>query len=105
MGLGYSASTAVIVFSMCNLVVDSVRKGCVKTLEDVIRVVGDESYIPKDPEDLCYQIFVTCYMGTNNSSKETRFRAKNIASQIKSYHFGIAIDTAVSAIVTIFTFK
>ena len=98
-----SASTAVIVFSMCNVVVESVRKGCAKTLEDVRRVVGDENYIPKDPEDLCYQIFVTCYMGTNNSSKETRLRAKNIASQIKSYHFGIAIDTAVSAIVTIFT--
>ena len=98
-----SASTAIIVYSMCNIVVESVRKGSRKTLEDVRRVIGDEAYKPTDPRELCSRIFVTCYMGTSNSSEETRARAKNIASQINSYHFGISIDAAVSAIVSIFT--
>lgn len=45
---------------------------------------------------------VTCYMGTENSSAETKARAAELASQIGSYHHGIVIDTAISAILGIF---
>lgn len=98
-----STSTAVIVYSMSVLVVESIRKGSEKTLEDVRRVVDDPSYTPADPRELCGRIFVTCYMATENSSQETRARAAAVASQIGAYHLGIAIDAAVAAVVAIFT--
>ena len=34
------------------------------------------------------RIFVTCYMGSENSSEETRSRAKNLAQDVGSYHMG-----------------
>jgi len=97
-----SASTATIVYSMCNLVVEAVRLGDDAVLSEVRRVVGEDGYVPTDPRELCKRIFVTCYMGTENSSEETRSRAANIAAQIGSYHLGIAIDAAVSAVLAIF---
>jgi len=41
-------------------------------------------------------------MGTENSSAETKARAAELASQLGSYHHGIVIDTAISAILGIF---
>ena len=46
------------------------------------RVTGESDYTPTDPQDLCNKIFVTCYMGTENSSEDTKARAKKLASQI-----------------------
>ena len=45
-------------------------------------------YVPTDPRELANRIFVTCYMGTENSSEETRMRASNLAEEIGSYHMG-----------------
>lgn len=42
-------------------------------------------------------------MGTENSSSETRNRAKKLAQQIGSYHMNVSIDTAISALITIFS--
>ena len=66
------------------------------------KVVGEEDYVPTDPRELCKRIFVTCYMGTENSSRETRARADGIAAQIGSHHLGVVIDTVVSAVLGIF---
>ena len=41
-----------------------------------------------DPKELANRIFVTCYMGSENSSEDTRSRAKNLAQDIGSYHMG-----------------
>ncbi len=38
---------------------------------------------------------MTCYMGTVNSSKETRDRAKNLAKEIGSVHLDTSVDTMV----------
>lgn len=46
------------------------------------------NYIPTDPKELASRIFVTCYMGTENSSEETRKRASNLAEEIGSHHMG-----------------
>ena len=98
-----SSSTATIVFSMCNLVVQAVAKGDEQCLEDVRRVVGEADYLPKEPKELCGRIFVTCYMASENSSSETRARAKTLAGEIGSYHMSVAIDTAVTALLGIFS--
>ncbi len=98
-----SSSTACIVFSMCHLIVDACKEGEQNVLNTIRRTVNDSEYLPTDPKDLCYRLFVTCYMGTENSSKETRRRAERLAERIGSYHMGITIDTAVTAVMAIFT--
>ncbi|XP_034933710.1 glutamine-dependent NAD(+) synthetase [Chelonus insularis] len=97
-----SSSTACLVYSMCNMIVDAVEQGDRQVLLDVQKIVGDYEYIPKDPKQLCNTLLVTCYMGTENSSVETKARATELASQIGSYHRNIVLDTAVSAILGIF---
>lgn len=53
-----------------------------RVLADVQRIVGDTAYIPTDPQDLAGKLFTTCYMGTENSSQETRSRAAELAKEI-----------------------
>ena len=51
-------------------------------LSDIQRIVGQADYVPKDPRELASRIFTTCYMGSENSSNETRNRAAQLANQI-----------------------
>ncbi|XP_071942209.1 glutamine-dependent NAD(+) synthetase-like isoform X2 [Antedon mediterranea] len=97
-----SSSTACLVSSMCHLVCKSVNDGNLETLTDVQNVTGDPDYIPSDPKQLANRIFVTCYMGTVNSSVETRKRAQMLAHQIGSDHLSINIDSFVKAATDIF---
>ena len=72
-------------------------------LNDIRTIVNDSNYTPTSPNDLCSKLFVTCYMGTANSSLETKQRAQELASQIGSNHLSIVIDVAVNAILSIWT--
>lgn len=56
-----------------------------QVLQDVRRLVGNETYFPQQPRELCRLIFTTCYMGSENSSADTCNRAKELASQIGRY--------------------
>lgn len=67
------------------------------------RILADPEYTPKQATELCNRLFVTCYMGSENSSKETKHRAATLAAQIGSYHMVIAIDKAVSVLLEIFS--
>lgn len=96
-----SCSTSVIVYSMCNMVCNAIAKGDSQVLKDVRKVTNDNDYIPKDPKELCSRIFYTCYMGTKNSSQETKDRANNLATEIGSSHMSICIDVAVAAVLSI----
>jgi NAD+ synthase (glutamine-hydrolysing) len=77
------------------------------------------TYLPTDPREFANRIFHTCYMGTENSSPETRKRAKDLAEAIgrrvynickgheaydHSYHVDLNMDTAVTAVKGIFSF-
>jgi hypothetical protein len=42
-------------------------------------------------------------MGSENSSNETRERARRVAAEIGAIHTDMCIDSAVSAIVSLFT--
>lgn len=53
-----------------------------QTLQDVRRIVGDSTYTPSDPQELCSRIFTTCYMASDNSSEDTCKRAADLAAQI-----------------------
>lgn len=56
-----------------------------QVITDARRIVGepeDSVYIPSGPNEFCNKIFHTCYMGTENSSAETRKRAKDLSEAI-----------------------
>lgn len=59
-----------------------------QVIADARRITGepeDSGYIPSDPKEFANRIFHTCYMGTENSSVETRRRAKQLAEAIGRY--------------------
>ena len=89
--------------AQCTIVLFNSRNGNSKALSDIRRLVADPGYTPTDPKELCNRIFVTLYMGTKNSSEETKNRAALLASQIGSHHMSITIDKAVSAMMEIFS--
>uniref|UniRef100_A0A6A7G1H9 Glutamine-dependent NAD(+) synthetase n=4 Tax=Hirondellea gigas TaxID=1518452 RepID=A0A6A7G1H9_9CRUS len=98
-----SSSTATIVYSMCSLIVKAVTNGEQQVLDDVRRIVSQKEYVPSDPRELCGLLFHTVYMGTENSSQETKRLAKTLAQQIGSYHLSISVDTVVSAVLGVFS--
>lgn len=117
-----SCATATIVFSMCRLVLaaitpssdDSTPRGTsalttdtrAQVLADVRRICNEKegsTWIPATPQELCNRIFVTCYMGTENSSTETRQRAADLAKDIGSYHIDLNMDLVIRAIITLFS--
>lgn len=98
-----SASVASVVYSMCRLVCTAVQDGDEEVLRDARRIVGDSDYVPREPRELCNRVLVTCYMGTDNSSRETRALAKDLANQIGSYHIAVGIEAAVAAVLCIFS--
>ncbi|EIW79283.1 glutamine-dependent NAD(+) synthetase with GAT domain-containing protein [Coniophora puteana RWD-64-598 SS2] len=102
-----SCATAVIVYSMCRLVADAASRADHQVLADARRIVGepeDSSYIPSDAKEFCNRIFHTCYMGTENSSRETRSRAKELATTIGSYHIDLNMDSLVTAVRDLFAY-
>ncbi|XP_073433486.1 glutamine-dependent NAD(+) synthetase-like [Dendrobates tinctorius] len=98
-----SSAVACIMFSMCRLVCQAVAAGNDDVLSDVRQVVGDAVYNPRTPQDLCSRLLTTCYMATENSSRETRERAGMLSQQIGSYHLTPNIDAAVKAVIGVFT--
>ncbi|GME95807.1 unnamed protein product [Ambrosiozyma monospora] len=98
-----SCATSVIVFSMCRLVVEACEAGNAQVIKDAQLVANmPEGWIPSTPQELSGKIFHTCYMGTKNSSSETRSRAKLLAEKIGSYHVDLNMDTVVNSLVSLF---
>lgn len=99
-----SCSTAVIVYSMCRLVVSACEEGNEDVIRDARRAIGqpESEYIPTDATEFAGRIFHTCYMGTENSSFDTRQRATRLANDVGSYHVDLNMDLAVSAVREVF---
>ncbi|XP_070062706.1 glutamine-dependent NAD(+) synthetase isoform X3 [Drosophila virilis] len=97
-----SSSSATIVYSMCQQIVHAVELGDAQVLYDIRKILADTDYTPINAAALCNRLLVTCFMGSVNSSKETRCRAAQLASQLGSYHIEISIDLAVNALLSIF---
>lgn len=99
-----SCATAVIVHSMCRLVMKEIAEGNEQVIADVQKVTrsSDPQWLPKDAQELANKIFHTCFMGTENSSKETQSRSAELAKKIGSYHVDLKMDSVVSSIVALF---
>ncbi|KAK7745685.1 hypothetical protein SLS62_009651 [Diatrype stigma] len=94
-----SCATAVIVFSMCRMVIEACKAGNEQVIADVKRLAKyGEGKIPETAEELCNQVFHTVYMGmSKQSSKETRQRARDLAEAIGAYHCNLDIDEVYQA--------
>ncbi len=98
-----SSSVAAQVGIMCQMVVAEAAEGNAQVIADARRIIGaEDDYVPTDPTELASRLFFTCYMGTENSSKETRRRAKQLASEIGASHLDINIDSVVTAVTQLF---
>lgn len=95
-----------------------------QVIADARRITGepeDSGYLPSDPREFANRIFHTCYMGTENSSAETRKRAKQLSEAIgryfypchnlcpsydcfHSYHVDLNMDSVVTAVRNLFGF-
>ena len=71
------------------------------TLADLRRLARDESFYPESYRDIVGKLFVTCYLGTKNSSEDTLKRAERVAEGIGSKHYAVTIDETCAAIQTI----
>ena len=101
-----SCATATIVFSMCRLVTQAIYDGNDQVIKDTRRICGepdDSKWLPTEPQEICNRIFHTCFMGTTNSSKDTRSRAKELARDIGAYHVDLNMDSVVTALTNLFT--
>jgi NAD+ synthase (glutamine-hydrolysing) len=67
---------------MCRLVVEACKAGEQQVLTDVRMICVKDSYTPGDPRELSKLIFHTCFMGSTNSSGETRSRARELSKAI-----------------------
>uniref|UniRef100_F1RY91 Glutamine-dependent NAD(+) synthetase n=2 Tax=Sus scrofa TaxID=9823 RepID=F1RY91_PIG len=98
-----SAATACLVYSMCHQVCEAVKHGNQEVLADIRSIVHQTGYTPRDPRELCGRLLTTCYMASENSSRGTCDRARELAQQIGSHHIGLSIDPAVKAVMGIFS--
>ncbi|KAI1124456.1 NAD+ synthase [Nemania abortiva] len=92
-----SSTVALFVYGMAKVVLSSIESGSKTTLADLRRVTGLKDLTPKTPEEIVNLLLTTCYMGTVNSSEETRSRAEILGKKIGAYHMSIQIDAAVQA--------
>lgn len=99
-----SSSVATMVGSMCQMVVKEAANGNQQVIRDVRRFTGkdDADYIPADARELANRLLYTCYMGTENSSKATRSRARALTDQIGSFHLDANIDSIVTSMFELF---
>ena len=100
-----SGAVATLVGSMCQLVAKAVREKDTAVINDVTRWLaeGETPDVFADPCVLANRLLYTCYIGTENSSRETRKRAKQLAEQIGAYHLDINMDGLVNALQSLFT--
>jgi hypothetical protein len=61
-----SASSAVIVYSMCRLVVEAVKAGNEQVIADVRMICAEDEWLPATPQELCGKIFHTCMRSLNS---------------------------------------
>ena len=107
-----SCATSVIVYSMCRLVVATLQSS-ITPASTKLQVAKDcrkacqkpehSEWLPSSPQDLCGELFHTCFMGSVNSSTQTRARAKDLAGDIGAYHTDLNIDSVTTALTNLFS--
>jgi NAD+ synthase (glutamine-hydrolysing) len=86
---------------MAKVVLASIEAGSENTLKDLRMCTGMPDFLPKTPQDIVNVLVTTCYMGTENSSEETRSRAQRLSDKLGSHHLDIKIDAVVQAFLSV----
>lgn len=102
-----SGITALAIFHLANRLMEIIQKepGSGKSVHENImieekrqeilgelrRVVKEDDFEPKTAHDIVKKIFFTRYLGTDNSSEETRLRAEKLAAFVGANHQSISI--------------
>lgn len=98
-----SSSVAAIVGSMCQLVVKEIANGDEQVKADAMRIGHyTDGQLPVDSKEFARRIFYTVFMGSENSSEATKYRAKLLADEVGSWHLNINIDGVVSSMISLF---
>ena len=104
-----SSSTAAIVGSMCQIVCKAIEDETANDGNSMNEVEAECRRICKfttdeaiSPTKMANALFSTVYLGTDNSSEDTRKRAKDLAEEVGAKHLSCSIDGIVAAIVTFF---
>ncbi|KAK5061419.1 hypothetical protein LTR84_007962 [Exophiala bonariae] len=92
-----SATVALFVFGMAQVVLESINSGDENALSDLRRVTGEPNLTVKTPQDIVKRLLHTCYMATQHSASHTRSRSKRLAERIGAYHSDVNIDATVNA--------
>jgi len=89
----------VLVYSMCREVIKAIKQNNDQVIQDVQRITKQSPvWKPQSAGDLCNRIFHTVFMGMENqSSPQTRRRAKELAECIGAYHIDVNIDGVFEA--------
>lgn len=94
-----SCATATIVYSMCRIVVAEIKAGNEVVKADAKRLCSGNDPTQLTAEQLCNSIFSTVFMGmVQQSSKETRSRAKELSATIGANHIDTNIDEMVQSL-------
>eukprot|EP00392_Amoebophrya_sp_AT5.2_P017574 g17955.t1 len=98
-----SSSTALLVGIMAQRVYEEVRTGRNPTvLRDLREIVKNANFLPSSGQDVCRQLFFTCYMASQYSGAETRRRAQEVSELIGANHCSICIDKVTDAVQEVF---
>jgi len=90
-----STATALIVYNMAYLVLETLEEksqGHEFISGELRKIVRDDKFMPKSPQDIVKKVLYTCYMKSKHSSDKTRKRAENIANEIGCVHSEVEID-------------
>ena len=88
-----SAAVAAIVYNIGYLLYEAItNENDTKILADLRKIVKDPHFMPKSIQEIVGKIFFTCYMGSNNSSQETKKRAADLAKEIGANHYDVNIS-------------
>eukprot|EP00835_Amoeboradix_gromovi_P003254 NODE_208_length_14728_cov_0.400164.p1 type:complete len:673 gc:universal NODE_208_length_14728_cov_0.400164:3443-5461(+) len=92
-----SCAVALIVYSMCRLVVESINKNNQTVKNDVLKLIG---FVPKSCDEMTNHVLHTAYMSTEYSSLETKERALGLANLMNAYHVDVDITAIVNSFIT-----
>lgn len=67
-----SAASASGVFHMCNLVYHAIQDKNENVLQDLRNIIRDKLFTPTSAEDVMGRLFYTAYLGSANSSQDSR---------------------------------
>eukprot|EP00829_Urostomides_striatus_P002230 TRINITY_DN1240_c0_g1_i2.p1 TRINITY_DN1240_c0_g1~~TRINITY_DN1240_c0_g1_i2.p1 ORF type:complete len:483 (-),score=115.03 TRINITY_DN1240_c0_g1_i2:34-1482(-) len=82
-----SAACSTILAVLSERLFAEYQKNNAFVISELKRIADDENFAPSSKKDILSKLLVTSYLGTVNSSKETRYRAKALTVEFGNLHY------------------